>query len=198
MLSLTTDLKTPYHRMSAGGKLLLLCFATMGLYVFDQIVVQVGVLCAVVALYLVPSWAFSRLGARMLWRLWPMIVVLGAFHALWGDIGHGAVVMLRLVNAISLASLVTLTTPLRDIQAVLDWLLRPLAAFGWRVERFSLTIALMIRFVPHILTISDRLTDSWRLRSARSPSWRIVFPILIGVLEDADHVSDALRARGGM
>lgn len=198
MLSLTIDLPTPYHRWRAGAKLGALCASTMILYAISQIELQLIALGGVAVLYAVPSWSFFKLGVQVVRRLWLMIALIFAYHLIWGDPYVGAVIVLRLTSAIALASLVTLTTALRDIQAVLDWLMKPLARLGLRTSAVSLAIALMIRFVPHILLMWDRLSDSWRLRSARRPSWRIVFPIVLGVLEDADHVSDALRARGGI
>lgn len=198
MLSLTVDLPTPYHRIRAGVKLGALCASTMVLYAFTQIEAQLAAFGVVMALYAWPSWSFFKLGLGVLRRLWLMSVLIFGYHLIWGDPYMGGVIVLRLINAIALASLVTLTTALRDIQAVLDWLMTPLARIGVRTAAVSLAIALMIRFVPQILLMWDRLSDSWHLRSHKRPSWRIVFPLLIAVLDDADHVSDALRARGGI
>ena len=43
----------------------------------------------------------------------------------------------------------------------------------------------------------DILRESWRARSPRRPGWRILLPATLAALDDADHVAEALRARGG-
>jgi biotin transport system permease protein len=37
-----------------------------------------------------------------------------------------------------------------------------------------------------------------RARSAGKSGWRIVVPLTLSVLNDAEHVANALRARGGV
>jgi len=34
-------------------------------------------------------------------------------------------------------------------------------------------------------------------RSRRRPGWQLVLPLSLAALDDADHVAEALRARGG-
>ena len=55
----------------------------------------------------------------------------------------------------------------------------------------------LIRFIPVMLLRMEALALAFRARSARRGSWRIVMPGVLAALDDADHVADALRARGG-
>jgi len=37
----------------------------------------------------------------------------------------------------------------------------------------------------------------WKARSRRGRNWRIILPFAKLALDDADHIAEALRARGG-
>ena len=62
----------------------------------------------------------------------------------------------------------------------------------------ELAIAMVLRFTPMLVENGQRLAMSWRARSRRKPGWRIVMPMAALALDDADHVAEALRARGGI
>jgi biotin transport system permease protein len=65
-------------------------------------------------------------------------------------------------------------------------------------KTLALAIALTIRFVPTLLTRAEQIRQSWRARSPRRPGWRTLLPTTLAALDDADHVAEALRARGGL
>jgi biotin transport system permease protein len=90
-----------------------------------------------------------------------------------------------------------MTTELSEIIALLTRLARPLRRFGLQPSVLALSVALMIRFVPVMLLRHDQIIESWRARSPRRPGWRILLPVLLAALDDADRVAEALRARGG-
>ena len=56
----------------------------------------------------------------------------------------------------------------------------------------------MIRFTPALIGKARQLALAWRARSPRRPGWRVVLPLTLGALDDADRVAEALRARGGL
>jgi biotin transport system permease protein len=60
-----------------------------------------------------------------------------------------------------------------------------------------LAAALVIRFVPVMLTRTEQIAAAFRARSARRPGWRVLVPALLAALDDAAQVAEALRARGG-
>jgi biotin transport system permease protein len=55
----------------------------------------------------------------------------------------------------------------------------------------------MMRFVPVMLQRHGQIVEGFRARSPRRPGWRILMPVLLAALDDAERVAEALRARGG-
>ena len=106
-------------------------------------------------------------------------------------------ILLRLLSALALANLVTMTTRLSDMIDVVRLLTRPLAKLGLNPAALDMAIALVIRLTPVLAQKGRNLTQAWRARSPRKPSWRILLPFTVLALDDADHVAEALRARGG-
>ena len=100
--------------------------------------------------------------------------------------------------AVALANLVTMTTPLNDMIDVLMRLLRPLNWIGISTKPVALTIALFIRFIPTLIERGITMHAALRARSTGKSGWRIIVPLTLSVLNDAEHVANALRARGGV
>jgi len=198
MISLTSPVRTRAHDWPAGAKLAGLCLATLGLFFSADPLVHLAALVAVLALYAAPGAQFLRTGLRSLWMLWPFVLVVAVFHLIDGSAGQGAVIVMRLVTAVALANLVTMTTRLSDMIAVVRWLTTPLRRLGLKTRALEIAMALVIRMTPVLLDKGAALTESWRARSPRRPNWRIVLPFTLLALDDADHISDALRARGGL
>lgn len=193
MLTLTSERVTPAHDWPAGAKL-------AALAVWTLVLLQLPLWGAAGALGLAAG-AAAALGvlgdwARQLRRLWPMALVLLAWHAATGTGALGVLVTLRLLAAVGAANLVTMTTRLADMQAVFLWLARPLRPLI-APQTLALAFALVIRFVPVMLLRWDALALAFRARSARRPGWRLVAPAVLAALDDAERVADALRARGG-
>ena len=105
----------------------------------------------------------------------------------------GVAVGLRLLAAIALANLVTMTTRLDDLVAIVVRLAAPFERFGVNRRGLGLAVALVVRFTPVLAQKAGWLLESWRGRSTRRPGWRIVLPIAAIALDDADHVAEALR-----
>lgn len=197
MLTLTSPIETPWHGLRAGAKLAALCAATLGLFALTDPLLLAACLAGIAALYLPGGLPFLRLGARLLWPLWPFVGIVALWHLWTGDAPGGLTVILRLLAAIAAANLVTMTTRLSDMIAVIERLTAPLARLGLSPRTLALAIALVIRFIP---VLSDRLSqiaESWRARSPRRPGWRILTPAALAALDDADRVAEALQARGG-
>jgi biotin transport system permease protein len=107
-------------------------------------------------------------------------------------------VSLRLAAAVGLANLVTMTTRLDDRTDVVLRLLSPLGRLGIRTAPIGFAMALVIRFTPVLFAKAGTLVDAWRARSPRRPGWQILMPITLLAIDDAEHVAEALRARGGL
>ncbi|UWP90790.1 energy-coupling factor transporter transmembrane component T family protein [Aliiroseovarius crassostreae] len=197
MISLTSPIKTPAHDWPAGVKLALLGGATVVLFSARTIPPQLAGFVLMVVLYVLPGVEFAKAGWRAVRVIWPFVALMAAWHLVTADYEAGSVIVLRMMTAVGLANLVTMTTRLSDFIAVIRWITRPLRRVGLRAEALEIAIALVIRFTPVLVEKGQGLRMAWQARSTRRPGWRIVLPFTVQALDDADHVADALRARGG-
>lgn len=197
MLTLTSPVETWAHRLPAGVKLAALALATTGLFALSGVLSLALAFAAALALAATGGGKFVGAVLRLLWPLWPFVAVVAAWHLWTGDVAGGAVIILRLLTAVTLANAVTMTTRLSDMIAVFQWLARPLAPLGLSPRRLALAFALVIRFIPVMLDHLTRITDAWSARSPRRPRWRVLVPATLAALDDADRAAEALRARGG-
>jgi biotin transport system permease protein len=198
MLTLTAPQTTIFHKIPAAQKLLLLCVVSTALFQIGSLSILACLTCAMMALYLSQGWSFAKFGARMLWPLWPFVVIIAIYHGITNDIVAGSEIIMRMLIAVALANLVTMTTPLNDMIEVLMDLLGPLQWIGLSRKPVALTIALFIRFIPTLIERGITMHAALRARSAGKSGWRIVVPLTLSVLNDAEHVANALRARGGV
>jgi biotin transport system permease protein len=197
MLTLTCPIETPLHRIPPGPKLLVLAGVSVVLFRLDG--TPLAVACAAVAaLYLAFGWRFARYGAVLLRTLWPFLLVLGLWHGWTGDWHAGAVLAGRMLAAVALANLVTMTSRLADMIALVERIAAPLARLGLSPRVLAVAMGLVIRFTPVLMDKAALLGQAWRARSAARVNGRIVLPVALIALDDADRVAEAIRARGGL
>ncbi|MFZ1469604.1 MAG: energy-coupling factor transporter transmembrane protein EcfT [Paracoccaceae bacterium] len=196
MLTLTCPVKTPLHRLPAGAKLAGLAVFTIALFWLTSPLAVGLALAGVVGLHLPWGWLFITHAARMLRPLWPFVLVVALWHLWLADPRGGAVVIGRMLAAVAAANLVTMTTRLSDMLAVIERVATPLARLI-PPRRLALAFALVIRFVPQLTSRLQQIAEAFRARSLRRPGWRILVPATLAALDDADHAAEALRARGG-
>jgi biotin transport system permease protein len=197
MLTLTSPRETPLHGWPAGAKLAGLCLFTLGLFQLNSPFWLAGVALAVMGAHLMLGRDIALAGLRLLRPLWPFALVVAVWHLVLRDPSGGAVILLRIGIAVAAANLVTMTTRLSDMLAVLMRLLSPLSRLGLPGDRIALAVALVIRFIP---VLTDRITlirGAWSARSPRRPGWRLLIPAALAALDEAEHVAESLRARGG-
>jgi len=198
MISLTSPIETKAHSWSAGLKLALLCLSTFLLFIIDDLIIAGAVLGGVITLYVLPGTKFMRYGLLQLRILWPFILIVLVWHAWIIELSQGALIVFRMVSAVALANLVTMTTKLSDMVDVVHFLVSPLRRFGLNPRALELAIALVVRMTPVLLQKGQGLTMAWRARSTKRSGWKIILPFTLIALDDADHVAEALRARGGL
>lgn len=198
MLTLTSPVKTPLHSVTAGLKLAGLAGASIGLMAMQNPWVIGLAALAVVATYAAYGSIFARHGLRLLRPLWPFVLIILLWHGWTDEWVAGAVITGRLLVAVALANLVTMTTKLEDLMTVVERLTRPLARFGLSPRVLGVAVALVIRFTPVLMDKAGQLMQAWRARSARRMNWRIVLPMSLMALDEAEHVAEAIRARGGL
>jgi biotin transport system permease protein len=191
----TTPLQTWLHRIPAGFKLAAMVLASLLLLPVDDWRILAGALAMVLAIYA----GFGRAGmARLalLRPLVPLLVIVGGVQAFSSGWHAGAVVSLRLLTLLLLADLVSMTTPMSALMAVLApvfGLLRPL---GVNPRKMALAVALVLRFVPVLLTRWRAREEAWKARTHRRVPVRLVAVFLADILQLADRVAESLDARG--
>ena len=198
MISLTSPVETRAHGWPAGGKLATLCMATMVLFVVEGLVWHLGFLAGALTTYALPGSQFFQSGMRRLRVLWPFAVIILLWHFITDDFANGAVIVVRMITAVGLANLVTMTTKLSDMIQVVRWLCTPLRRFGVQTRSVELAIALVVRFTPVLAQKGQTLALAWKARAARRLGWRVITPFAVLAIDDAEHVAEALRARGGL
>ncbi|GGL88269.1 energy-coupling factor transporter transmembrane component T family protein [Nakamurella endophytica] len=183
------------HRLPAGAKLVGLLAGTVLLVVLRR-PWQLG-LAALVEVLL---YALARIPPGVAWtQLRPLrwlVVVVAAAQLLLAGWQQALWVTGGLVLTVALAALLTLTTRVTALLDVLHRLLRPLRRFGVDGDRVALLLALTIRLVP---VLSGIVREVQEARTARGAGWSltaVAAPAVVRALRTADHVGEALVARG--
>ena len=110
MLTLTAPHKTIFHSVPAGRKLLGLCVVSTALFQISSLSILLALTFGVAVTYLTQGMGFAKFGARMLRPLWPFVVIIALYHWVTHDFGNGVEIILRMMIAVALANLVTMTT----------------------------------------------------------------------------------------
>jgi biotin transport system permease protein len=196
MLSLYVAGTSPVHRAPAGLKLAVLAGLGIGLFVVDRAAVLALVLAAVLVLGLLAA----RLPVRALTAqarvVWLWLAALFAFHLVVTDLHTGTVAVLRLLTLVLAAAVVTATTRVTALVAVIEWLTRPLQLVGVRPARIGLVVAMTLRFVPVIAERAARIREAQAVRGADRMRLVALVPLLVQVLRLAHTLGEALDARG--
>ncbi|MYG42165.1 MAG: energy-coupling factor transporter transmembrane protein EcfT [Rhodobacteraceae bacterium] len=195
MLNLNSPIKTPYHNLPVVWKLAILSITTIIVYQLEDHLILTALFLVLFLLNLIPGINFLKLAIRNLTPIIPFMVIILLWHVLTGAIVKGMVLLVKFMIVISLANLVTMTSQLDDMIVLIEKLVKPLGKIGLDLSFLGLTFGLVIRSVPNLLEITKRLNFSWRSRSLKRPTWRLVFPLICFALDDADHVAEAIKAR---
>jgi len=179
-------------------KLLILCLFTVAMFASDDLLWIGSGFALVLGLYVAGGRRFFLAGLRSLRPLWPFLVILALWHGIGGDWSAGVVVALRLLAAVGLANLVTMTTPLSQMIGVLRWVATPFRMIGISTRPLEIAIAMVIRFTPVLIGKGGQLAEAWRARSTKRAGWHLIIPFGLIALDDAEQIAEALRARGGV
>ena len=182
----------------AGVKLALLCLWTVVLYALTSPTALTVAALAMLALLSSGGALFLTTALRLLRPLWPFVLIVALWHLWLHDLHGGASIILRLVTTVAAANFVTMTTRLSDMIAVITKVAAPLRRIGLQPATLALAVALVIRFIPVMVIRTGQIAEAFRARSTRKPRTRLLIPALLAALDDADHVAEALRARGGL
>jgi biotin transport system permease protein len=198
MLALTSPIETPFHRLPAAAKLAALALFTFAVFLIARPAAMLVPLGVVALLYSVAGRRFVRQALRALRPIWIFVAAILLWHVVTGDVARGLMLAGRILATVALANLVTMTTRLDDMVAVVTALLQPLRKLGVKVGHLGFAIALVVRFTPVLIGKGRALGEAWRARSPRAPRWSIVVPLTLTAIDDAEHVAEAIKARGGL
>jgi biotin transport system permease protein len=199
-LALFVPRASPVHRTPAGWKLLALAGLSVLVFAVPTLPVVVGALVAVFVVGLVvarlPGAVLLRQARAVLWWL----VGLFFLHWVLTDVLTGTLTVLRLLALVLAAAVVTATTRVTEMVAVVERVCWPLRWVGVRPARIGLVIAMALRFIPLIAERADRIREAQAARGGSVHGLRglttTVVPLLVQVLQLAHTVSEALDARG--
>ena len=101
----------------------------------------------------------------------------------------------RLLTAVALAALFTLTT---TVTAVLEGFQRLLRPFGRWVDadRVGLLVAITLRCIPLVAEIVTEVLEARRARGTQGSLLALAVPVVVRSLYAADAIGEALVARG--
>jgi biotin transport system permease protein len=186
---------SPLHRLPAGAKLAGLAAACTVLVLLSTPPALAGAAAVVAALY-----AVSRVGVAAAWaQVRPVrwfAVALFAMQWVFVDLAVATVTTSRVVLAVALAGLVTITTRTSAMMAALERFLAPARFVGLDPFRVSLLLSLTIRSVPVMTELATRVREAQRARGVERSLRAFAVPLVVGALRHADALGEALSARG--
>lgn len=194
MISVYLSTQTWLHRVPAAPKLILLLLVSllvMPVRDWRWLVAGAGLLVICYA-------SLGRPGRNRLLglkALLPIVIGLGAFQGLVMDWNLAALSVARFVVMIMLADLITVTTPLQEMLAVLMPVLRPLRIFGLDHTRLGLAVALVIRFIPLLIRQWQAQREAFIARSQRRPGMGLLIPFVAQALRRTDQIAESITAR---
>ncbi len=196
MKTLYVEGDTFLHRLSPRPKLLGLAAVSLTLFLIHSPAVLSG--AAILGGFV---YASLRLGWRQSWlRLRPIVLTIAivALFTLAFNGPHDALVAATRLTALAFfAAVVTATTSTGDFIDEITRLAMPLERLGVvKAADIGLSIGLVIRFVPEILSRYQAIRDAHRARGLKPKPLTLAVPLIILTLKNADEIAAAIDARG--
>jgi biotin transport system permease protein len=196
LTSLHVEGSSLLHRIPVKPKLFVLMAFGLILSFIDRPLVLAFALLASGLVYLSTGVGLSD-GFRRLKPVLFTIFFLAAVN-LWLLSPHEALVItLRLVAILFLAAAVTASTHIADFMSTVTDLAQPLERFGLlKAADLGLALGLVLRFVPEIAARYAALNEAHVARGIPVKLPRLLGPLIISTLKDADRIAEAIDARG--
>ena len=191
--------KTKLDEVSVQKKLVLSCSAAAILFFIKNPLVMFIIFLVLLLIYFFAGGLkFLSLGLYHLKITVPFVIILALWHLYLGHLDKGITLIFRLISAFLIANLFLLTSKMHDIILAIQKYSSHLKVFGINPHAVSITIGLFIRSIPILNQRAKNLMLAQSARSTKHSFWRISVPLALSILDDAEHVSEALRARGGI
>ncbi|WP_031172126.1 energy-coupling factor transporter transmembrane component T family protein [Streptosporangium roseum] len=183
------------HRLPAGAKLAGLAASCTALLLLRSPVALAGAAAVVALLYAVSGVGGAAAWAQIRPVRWFAVALFG-MQLLFVDLPGAVSSTLRVVLAVALAGLVTLTTRTAAMMACLERRLAPARLVGLDPFRLSLLLSLTLRSVPVVAELASRVREAQRARGVERSVRAFAVPLVVSVLRHADALGEALSARG--
>ena len=199
MFTNVSSVSTKLDKISVQRKIIVTCSAAAILFFIKNPIVMFSIFAALLLIYfMVGGLKFLRLGIYQLKVTVPFVIILAFWHLYLDQLDRGMALIFRLISAFLIANLFLLTSKIHDIILAIQKYSVYLKILGINSHAVSITIGLFIRSIPILKQRAKNLMLAQTARSTKRSFWRISVPLAISILDDADHVSEALRARGGI
>lgn len=196
LTSLHVEGKSPLHRIPVKPKLAGLMIFGLALYLVNEPLALTAALVLTGLLYLSTGVGFAE-GLRRLKPVLFTIAFLAAVNLLLLSPLEALVTTLRLVTILFFAAAVTASTTIADFMAAVTDLARPLERLGlMKAADIGLALGLVLRFVPEIAARYAALKEAHAARGIPLKLSRMLGPLIISTLKDADRIAEAIDARG--
>ncbi|WP_104092004.1 energy-coupling factor transporter transmembrane protein EcfT [Arthrobacter sp. GMC3] len=192
---------SPFHKMPLWRKavlLLVVAIVALASPAFSE--GAAALITTVMLLLVVVSHRVAGLPWRRLWRAVRMMVIflvlIGAYQ--WWSFGALVAwqVVAAIVATVLASNILTATTPVDELLDGLASMVAPLARFGADPERFSLTVALMLRSIPFVIGAFSDVRDAAYARGLERNLLARTLPVVIATVGYARATGEALAARG--
>ena len=191
--------RTKLDKVSVQKKIVLSCFAAAILFFIKNPLFMLSIFFMLLLIYfLVGGLKFLGSGLYHLKITIPFVFILAIWHLYIDNLDNGVTLIFRLISAFLIANLFLLTSKIHDIILAIQKYSFYLKIFRINPHAVSITIGLFIRSIPILNQRAKNLMLAQSARSTKRSFWRISVPLALSILDDADHVSEALRARGGI
>ncbi|MFN3634880.1 MAG: energy-coupling factor transporter transmembrane component T family protein [Rhizobium rhizophilum] len=196
LTSLHVEGRSLLHRIPVKPKLLGLMVFGLALYLIAQPLVLTAALVLTGVLYLSTGVGLWE-GLRRLKPVLFTIAFLAAVNLVLLSPEETLVTTLRLVAILFLAAAVTASTTIADFMAAVTDLAWPLERLGlMKAADLGLALGLVLRFVPEIAQRYEALKEAHEARGIPVKLSRMLGPLIISTLKDADRIAEAIDARG--
>ena len=182
------------HRAPTLLKLVLLSLCVLVIGTSPDLRIAGGALLGVLALFLVARVPVKAAVAQIAPILLILVVAVPIQGLLSGWV-EAALMAIRLLAAVSLAALFTMTTTVTAVLEAFQTLLRPFSRFV-DADRVGLLVALTIRCIPLVADIVREVLEARTARGTRGSLLSIAVPVVVRSLYAADALGEALIARG--
>lgn len=182
------------HRTPALAKLGLLAVLVTVIALQSSLVVLAGASLLVIGLLLLARVPFGLVWRQIVPILWVLAFAVPV-QVLFGGWETAAIMAVRLVLAVALAAIYTLSTPVTATLDAMQALLRPFRRWI-DADRVGLVLALTIRCVPLLAELVREVLEARKARGAEGSLLALAVPVIVRALRTAEHLGEALTARG--